>query len=148
MPTRPPASKSIKFNVARCHGKAGEGTDDNYPDPLEGDKSVAQLTKLIHETMPDDADTKTSADDRPKSPTYIYDTLYSPEARVRNKPARVELSRLTVRQYQNAVADLIGSFRPAAKWGTSAALSREYNQSRHIGSDKKKHFERTDPKSI
>src|SRR3954447_12427357 len=45
-----------KAQCARCHGKSGEGTDDNYPDPLEGDKSVAQLTKLIHETMPDDSD--------------------------------------------------------------------------------------------
>ena len=82
---------------------------------------------------------------RPKSPTYIYDTFYSPEARVRNKPARIELSRLTVRQYQNAVADLIGSFQPAAEWGAERGLHAEYNQSRHIGSDKKKHFERTDP---
>ena len=56
----------------------------------------------------------------PRSPTYIYETFYSPEARVRNKPARVELSRLTVRQYQNAVADLIGSFRPAGRVGHRA----------------------------
>ena len=31
-------------------------------------------------------------------------------------PARIELSRLTVRQYRNAVADLIGSFRGPAPW--------------------------------
>src|SRR6476469_6605346 len=103
---------------ARCHGAHGEGTEDNYPDPLEGDKSVAQLTKLIHETMPDDADKKTSAEDAAKVASYIYDTFYSPEARVRNKPARIELSRLTVRQYQTAVADLIGSFHGPAEWGT------------------------------
>ena len=42
---------------------------------------------------------------------YIHEAFYSVDARVRNKPARVELSRLTVRQYQNALADLIGSFR-------------------------------------
>ena len=47
----------------------------------------------------------------PRSRRIIYDAFYSPDARVRNKPARIELSRLTVRQYQNAVADLIGSFR-------------------------------------
>ena len=119
----PTGEQIYKDQCARCHGKSGEGTDDNYPDPLEGDKSVAQLTKLIHETMPDDADTKTSADDSAKVADYIYDTFYSPEARARNKPARIELSRLTVRQYQNAVADLVGSFRPAADGAPSAACA-------------------------
>src|SRR4051812_30645290 len=128
---------------ARCHGAHGEGTEDNYPDPLEGDKSVAQLTKLIHETMPDDAETKTPADDSAKVAQYIYDSFYSPEARVRNKPARVELSRLTVRQYQNALADLVGNFRGLADWGKERGLRGHYNQSRNIHVDKKA-FERVD----
>src|SRR3954468_8109915 len=141
-----PAGEQIfKDQCARCHGKSGEGTDDNYPDPLEGDKSIAQLTKLIHETMPDDADKKTSADDSAKVADYIYNTFYSPDARVRNKPARIELSRLTVRQYQNAITDLVGSFRPTAEWGSLRGLRGEYNQSRNIGGDPKKHFERIDP---
>ena len=97
---------------ARCHGKSGEGTADNYPDPLAGDKSVPQLTKLIHETMPEDAEEKCSEEDAAKVAAYIYDAFYSVDARVRNKPARVELSRLTVRQYQNAVADLIETGGP------------------------------------
>ena len=42
---------------------------------------------------------------------YIYDAFYSSAARARNQPARVELSRLTVNQYANVVADLVGSFR-------------------------------------
>ncbi len=141
----PTGDQIYKDQCARCHGKSGEGTDDGFPNPLEGDKSVAQLTTLIHETMPEDADVKTSPEDAAKVSAYIYDTFYSPEARVRNKPARIELSRLTVRQYQNAVADLIGSFRPIPVWGAERGLRGEYNQSRHIGGEKKKHFERTDP---
>ncbi|HVT27199.1 MAG TPA: PA14 domain-containing protein, partial [Lacipirellulaceae bacterium] len=129
---------------ARCHGVKGEGTEDNYPDPLEGDKSVAQLTSYIHKSMPDDLDTKLPADEAAKVAAYIYDAFYSPEARVRNKPARVELSRLTVRQYQNAVADLVGSFRSPANWGNERGLRGEYSQSRYVG-EGKKHFERTDP---
>ena len=131
---------------ARCHGKAGEGTDDNYPNPLEGDKSIAQLTKLIHETMPDDAETKTSAEDSAKVAAYIYTNFYSPEARARNKPARVELSRLTVRQYQNAVADLIGSFHDSATWDTERGLQAEYFQKRlPWEAGNKPLVERTDP---
>src|SRR5882757_7801263 len=101
---------------ARCHGKSGEGIEDKYPDPLAGDKSIAQLTKLIQETMPDDSDTKCSTEDSEQVAAFIYDTFYSADARVRNKPARIELSRLTVRQEQNVVADLVGSFRRPLFW--------------------------------
>ncbi len=139
-----------KDQCARCHGKAGEGTDDNYPVALEGDKSVAQLTKLIHETMPEDAEMKTLADDAATVAQYIYDSFYSPEARVRNKPARIELSRLTVRQYQNAVADLIGSFLPKPKPESNAeqGLRGTYFQSGSLDpkfKDKEKYFKRVDP---
>ncbi len=139
----PPGQQIFKDQCARCHGKSGEGVADGYPDPLAGDKSVAELTKLIHETMPDDADEKCSADDSAKVAAYIYDAFYSPDARVRNKPARIELSRLTVRQQQNAVADLIASFHPAATWGTERGLHAAYFNSRHFNQDKLK-LERTD----
>jgi len=126
-----PAGEHIfRDQCARCHGASGEGTEDYYPDPLEGDKSVAQLTKLIHETMPDDAETKLAADQAAIVAAYIYDAFYSPEARTRNKPARVELSRLTVRQYQNAVADLIGSFRPRVDFGSEHGLRANYGARR------------------
>lgn len=128
---------------ARCHGKGGEGTPDNYPDPLAGDKSVAQLTNYIHESMPDDADEKCSAEDAAKVAAYIYDAFYSADARTRNKPARVELSRLTVRQHENAIADIIGSFRPAVEWGTERGLHAEYYNSREPKGDARK-IERTD----
>ena len=133
----------FRDQCARCHGKAGEGTADNYPDPLAGDKSIPQLTKLIQDTMPADQDTKCSADDSAKVAAYIYDAFYSADARVRNKPARVELSRLTVRQYQNAVADVIGSFRQPSEWGSERGLHGEYFRSRSFKPDARK-MERVD----
>ena len=48
---------------------------------------------------------------------YIHRSFYSAVARDRHRPARVELSRLTVRQHRHALADIVGSFRdepPAA----------------------------------
>jgi cytochrome c553 len=96
---------------ARCHGAGGEGTSENYDQPLVGDHSIAQLAALIAETMPADLDEKCSAEDSRAVAEYIYNAFYSPEAQFRNKPARVEISRLTIRQHQNAVTDLIGSFR-------------------------------------
>lgn len=140
----PTGEQVFRDQCARCHGASGEGTEDNYPDPLAGDKSVAQLTALIHETMPEDEETKCSAEDSAKVAAYIYDAFYSADAHVRNKPARIELSRLTVRQYQNAVADLIGSFREAAEWGPERGLHAQYYNARDFRADARK-LERTDP---
>ncbi len=39
---------------ASCHGAAGEGTDDHYPQPLIGERSVDGLARIIAKTMPED----------------------------------------------------------------------------------------------
>jgi hypothetical protein len=98
---------------ARCHGATGEGTKENFPRPLVGKCSVAQLTRLIADTMPEDDPGKCVGEDAAKVAAYIYEAFYSKEAQGRNQPPRIELARLTVRQYRNAVADLVGSFRSA-----------------------------------
>ena len=46
---------------------------------------------------------------------------------------RVELARLTVRQYRQAVSDVVGSFRGTAKWGDSRGLNGEYFGGRGFG---------------
>jgi cytochrome c553 len=98
-----------------CHGKEGEGTEENYAKPLAGDRTPAQLAKLIAKTMPKDDEKKCTAQEAEQVATYIYEAFYSKAAQERNKPPRIELSRLTVRQYRNATADLIAIFpRPAA----------------------------------
>jgi mono/diheme cytochrome c family protein len=99
---------------AKCHGPSGEGTEDNYPDRLAGNKSVAQLARFIAKKMPKDSPQKCDNEEAQKVAAYIYDKFYSNAAQERNKPPRIELARLTVRQYRNAVADLIGTFRSVA----------------------------------
>jgi cytochrome c553 len=117
---------------ARCHGINGEGSK-KYEQALVGEKSVAQLAKLIRQTMPEDKPGTLSEADAAKLATFIHEAFYSPAAQARNKPARVELSRLTVRQYQNAIADLVGSFRPAPKWDeTKRGLRGEYYNARNF----------------
>ena len=88
---------------ASCHGSSGEGTDDHYPRALVGERSVAGLARLIAKTMPEDAPGDCVGEDAEKVAAYIYDSFYSKSAQVRNKfqPPRIELSRLTVRQYKN-----------------------------------------------
>jgi cytochrome c553 len=105
-----PGMAVYREHCSRCHGDAGAGTPD-VPDPLVGDRSVNQLAAYIDETMPEDDPSAVAADEARQVAEYIHGAFYSAVARDRNRPARVELSRLTVRQYQNTAADLIASFR-------------------------------------
>lgn len=94
----------------KCHGRNGEGMKGKYDDALHGDWSMEKLTRYIDKSMPEDAPEKCVGEDAQKVARYIYDAFYSREARARNHPPRVELVRLTNRQYVNTVADLIKSF--------------------------------------
>jgi hypothetical protein len=115
---------------ASCHGAAGEGTTKHYSQALVGDQSVAELAEYIETSMPKKAPEKCVGEDAKKVAAYIYDAFYSPIAQVRNKPARIELSRLTVRQYRNAVADLVGSFRSPGHRDYNPGLRGEYFKAR------------------
>ena len=119
-----PASRSYRQKCASCHGHSGEGTDEHYPRPLIGERPVASLARLIAKTMPEDAPGDCVGEDAQKVAAYIYKTFYSKDAQARNKfrLPRIELSRLTVRQYRNAVTDLIGSFRSPGALGRPARL--------------------------
>ncbi|HEY2410709.1 MAG TPA: DUF1592 domain-containing protein [Pirellulaceae bacterium] len=122
-----PDGKQIYAEMcAKCHGKEGEGSDEEYPERLIGELSVGELARLIDKTMPYQHPEKIGAEDSLLVSAFIHDAFYSPVAQERNRPARVELSRLTVRQYQNAVSDLVGSFR---KQGSKAsALTQAIEQ--------------------
>lgn len=120
---------------ADCHGKQGEGVADQYAVPLAGDRSIVELSRLIEKTMPEGEPEKCVGDDAKKVATYIYDSFYGPIAQARLRPARIELSRLTVRQLQNSVADLVGSFRPQGYWDEQHGLNAEYFKSRRMRKD-------------
>src|SRR6266516_2315498 len=94
----------------KCHGRNGEGVKGKYDDALRGDWPIEKLTRYIDKNMPDDAPDKCVGPDAEAVARYIYDAFYSREARLRNQPPRVELVRLTNRQYVNTVADLIKHF--------------------------------------
>jgi len=136
LPAAPRSGKEIYAALcARCHGPNGEGTEEHYPERLAGQLSLNELTRLIDETMPSKEPHKCTGEDAARVAQYIYETFYSPLAQERNRPARIELSRLTVRQYQNVVSDLIASFRPAATVDPRAGLKAEYYKGRRFRSD-------------
>jgi mono/diheme cytochrome c family protein len=115
----------------RCHGANGEGTK-KYELPLTGDKSLAQLATVIDRTMPEGDPDALDAEGSKRVAAYMYDAFYSPTAQAKLNPPRVELSRLTVKQYRNSVADLIGTFRGAPKPDDKQGLRGEYFNSRNF----------------
>lgn len=145
VPPDPPSGKAIyEAKCASCHGAKGEGVPDKYPHTLEGDRTIPQLAKLIARTMPEDKPGTCVGEEAEKVATYIYDAFYSVIARERNRPARVSLARLTVKQYRNAVTDLVGSFRWQVRLEEKRGLKAEYYDDRNFRKEKRK-AERVDP---
>src|SRR5437764_6590896 len=129
---------------AKCHGRNGEGVKGKHDEPLQGERSLEKLTRYIERNMPEDNPGKCVGEDAAAVARYIYDAFYSREARLRNHPPRLELLRLTNRQYLNTIADLIRHFT-----GSDGAVAGErglrasYYSSRNFNRDSKV-FERVD----
>ena len=130
---RPNGQAIYRQLCVKCHGKNGEGVKDKYNDALHGDWSIGKLTRYIDKKMPDDAPRKCVGPDAEAVARYIYDAFYSREARARNHPARVELVRLTNRQYLQTVTDLIKQFTGNdAPLNDERGLQAAYYNSRNI----------------
>lgn len=130
---------------ASCHGANGEGVPDAYADALIGDRSIKELTQYIHDRMPEGEPEKCVGPDAEAVARYIHEAFYSEIAQARNRPAQIQFSRLTVRQYENAVADLLASFteRREEQRG-ERGLDADYYDNRRDRRDDLK-IERVDP---
>src|SRR4051812_31499002 len=69
---------------ASCHGAKGEGTRENYPHPLVGNRTVDRLAGYIAKSMPEDAPGDCVGEDAEQVAAYIYDAFYSKVAQARN----------------------------------------------------------------
>jgi mono/diheme cytochrome c family protein len=139
----PPGAAIFQQKCARCHGKSGQGTKA-YDQPLAGNRSLPQLARYIARSMPEDAPGTCKGPEAEKVAAYVFDAFYSPAARARRKLPRLELARLTVDEYRNALADLITPPRPA----TAAPQEQGLRGSYFDGSGRRKRtaaFTRTDP---
>lgn len=129
---------------ASCHGTNGEGVADMYDEVLYGDRSLNDLTKIINDTMPDEAPEECVGEQARQVAEYMYATFYTAEARAKNQPPRVEASRLTVRQYQNVAADLFEESSSRELLNDNRGLRAEYYNARSFKKEKRIH-ERVDP---
>lgn len=134
---------------ASCHGAAGEGTDDYYPDPLIGDASIGELTAIITTTMPEDDPESCVGADAEAVATYIHHAFYSEAAQLRNRPPQLALQRLTGDQLRSSLSDLYGHFAGVrrGKWNertTQQGLAAKYYTGKKWDSENQK-IVRTDP---
>jgi hypothetical protein len=142
---RSPGAVLFKQQCAKCHGRSGEGVKGKYDDALHGDWSLEKLTRYITKNMPEDDPGTCVGNDAAEVSRYLHDAFYSREARARNHPARVELVRLTKRQYVNTVADLIRSVSGSEEAPiTEHGLRANYRSKAGKGESGRKTFDRVD----
>ncbi|MDB6069532.1 MAG: hypothetical protein JWL81_703, partial [Verrucomicrobiales bacterium] len=133
-----------------CHGEKGEGVPDKADEPLFGERSLASLARRIDRTMPEDKPELCVGEDAEAVAAYIYQAFYSPQARAGSTVVKTDVSRLTVAQYRNTIADWLGDldWRPAAASDGERGLKGEYFGSQHFSGTKEKEqkdkFERRD----
>lgn len=101
-------------SCVECHGEQGEGVAGRYDETLHGDRSLESLTRLIERTMPEEHPEQCVGEEASAVARYIFDAFYSPAARARNNPPRVDFLRLSNRQLRESVADLFLGFLPPA----------------------------------
>lgn len=140
----PPGQEIYQTQCADCHGDLGKGVAGVYEEPLTGDLSIKQLTRLIERTMPDEAADECTGKEAEAVARYIHGEFYSEIAQARNSPPEIRISRLTNRQYQNAIVDLVGSFLPRKVIGEERGLAADYYYSRRFRR-KDRAFSRVDP---
>ncbi|GAB5441563.1 MAG: PA14 domain-containing protein [Fuerstiella sp.] len=136
--------KLFKQHCADCHGVQGEGTPDTYPEKLFGDQPTIDLAEYISDAMPEGEPEVCTGEDAKAVAEWMQRAFYSPEAQARLNPPQRSLSRLTVSQYRNSVADLVESFLWTAQPGEERGLQARYYKSRNFR-DKEKVIERVDP---
>jgi cytochrome c553 len=143
----PPGAAIYQQKCARCHGKSGEGTK-TFTRPLAGNRSLPQLARYIARLMPEDAPGTCTEAEAKQAAAYIFDAFYSPAAQARKKAPRVELARLTVNEYRNAVADLVCP-SPPGPGGAGSTKEEQGLRGAYTRIDAKRKrspaFTRTDP---
>jgi len=129
---------------AVCHGEKGQGGTEQYAEPLSGDASRKELAKLIAETMPEDDPGSCVGQDAEAVAEFVHEQFYGDAAQVRNRPARIGLTRLTALQLRQSLADLYSQFRGTPEATKDRGLSGTYFDGPQWKKDKKK-IERVDP---
>ena len=131
-------------HCAECHGERGEGVEDEYSKPLVGDWSIQKLIDYVDETMPDYDPELVTGKQAETISRYIYDSFYQ-KPELFSKKEKIQLSRLTNRQFRQSVADLFSQFEGQPDLRNSEnGLKGQYFKAEGMNKRKEKIAERSD----
>ncbi|WP_194242594.1 c-type cytochrome [Gimesia benthica] len=120
-----------------CHAKNGQGVTEKA-NPFQGQKSLAELTMLIEETMPEEDPELCEGEDAKQVAQYVFDRFFSPDEQDQSQASRIQLSHMTVRQYFYTTADLMSHFLGNARvTNKENGLRAEYFSTRNFKGDKR-----------
>ena len=130
---------------AECHGQGGEGVEDEFSKPLVGDWPLQKLTDYIGKTMPDYDPDEVKGKDAELVSRFIYQSFYQKPELFR-KESRIQLARLTNRQFRQSVTDLFAQFegQPVLSKPVQGLKGKYYN-AEGMNKRKKMHAEQIDP---
>jgi len=131
-------------HCAECHGEKGEGVEDEFPKPLVGDWPLGKLSDYVNKTMPDyDPDLVTGKQAESVS-KFVFESFYNKPDLFR-KESRIQLSRLTNRQFKQSIADLFSQFEGQPVLNKPVqGLKGQYYNAEGMNKRKKMHAERID----
>lgn len=125
------SGQSIYLNQCmKCHGDRGEGVEQVNENPLRPSLSFDELKQSIIDTMPEDDPDLCVGEDAELVARYIYEEIFHYDSTVDEATASIDLSRLTVRQYRNSIADLLASFKGSSQPDDRRGLRGEYFKDR------------------
>ena len=131
-----PGSKIYANKCAKCHGDKGQGVNNQYDEPLTGDWSLEKLVRIITKTMPEEDPSLCIDEEAKLVADYIFKEFYSPQSRTLDKQPRINLSRLTNRQFLHSVADLINNFNGNSFFEQPGGLKASYFNNRNLSQNK------------
>ncbi len=144
MANSPDGKKLYGQHCAECHGQKGEGVEDEYSKPLVGDWPIQKLIGYIDKTMPDYDPGLVKGEEAGAISRFIFESFYrTPE--VFRKDSRIQLARLTNRQFRQSVTDLFLAFEGTTNFSQADhGLKGRYYNSEGMNKRKNMHAERTD----
>ena len=76
MANPPDGKKLYTQHCAECHGKKGEGVEDEYSKPMIGDWPVGKLIHYVDKTMPDYDPDLVKGKEAEAISRFVFETFY------------------------------------------------------------------------
>ena len=135
-------ARIYKQKCVRCHGAEGKGNEDVAP--FSGMHDLTELAQVIAETMPEDDPEQCVGKEAQAAAQYVLGKFFKSAEPTHASRPPIELARLTVRQYRQAIADLGTVFAPRAAVSANRGLRATYFNHRRFRRDKEV-LKRIDP---